>query len=72
VEGTIIREILPLKADFRLDGELNFETTGKLVVGLAGSTGDIICNNADIEGKFNGNIQVAEVLNVKSKASIAW
>ncbi|MFT7251339.1 MAG: cytoskeletal protein CcmA (bactofilin family) [Flavobacterium sp.] len=73
VEGTIIKGDIISKADFRLDGVLigNFETTGKLVVGLAGSiTGDIICNNADIEGKFNGNIQVAEVLNVKSKASI--
>lgn len=73
VEGTIINGDIISKADFRLDGELigNFESTGKLVIGPAGSvTGDIICNNADIEGKFNGNIQVTEVLNVKSKASI--
>jgi len=73
VEGTVIRGDIISKADFRLDGELigNFESTGKLVIGPAGSvTGDIICNNADIEGKFSGNIQVNEVLNVKSKASI--
>lgn len=73
VEGTVIRGDIISKADFRLDGELigNFESTGKLVIGPAGSiTGDIICNNADIEGKFKGNIQVTEVLNVKSKASI--
>jgi cytoskeletal protein CcmA (bactofilin family) len=49
----------------------NFHSTGKLVIGPSGSvTGEVICNNADIEGKFNGTIQVAEVLNVKAKASI--
>jgi cytoskeletal protein CcmA (bactofilin family) len=73
VEGTIIKGDIISTADFRLDGELigNFQSTGKLVIGPSGSIiGDIICNNADIEGKFNGNIQVTEVLNVKSKASI--
>ncbi len=73
VEGTVIKGDVISQADFRLDGELigNFQSTGKLVIGPAGSvTGDIVCNNADIEGKFNGNIQVSEILNVKSKASI--
>jgi cytoskeletal protein CcmA (bactofilin family) len=47
----------------------NFHSTGKLVIGPSGSVTGVICN-ADIEGKFNGTIQVAEVLNVKAKASI--
>ena len=73
VEGTIIKGDIISQADFRLDGELtgNFQTKGKIVIGPAGSvTGDIICKNADIEGKFKGKIQVAEILNVKNKASI--
>ena len=73
VEGTSIKGDIVSQADFRLDGELmgNFQSTGKIVIGPAGIvTGDIICKNADIEGKFNGKIQVAEVLNVKHKASI--
>ncbi len=73
VEGTVIKGDIISKADFRLDGELigNFQSTGKLVIGPTGSvTGDISCNNADIEGKFNGTIKVAELLNIKSKASI--
>lgn len=73
VEGTIIKGDIISKADFRLDGELtgNFHSTGKLVIGPTGSiVGDISCNNADIEGKFNGTIQVVEILNVKSTASI--
>jgi cytoskeletal protein CcmA (bactofilin family) len=49
----------------------NFQSGGKIVIGPAGSvTGDIICKNADIEGKLDGKIQVTEVLNVKAKASI--
>lgn len=73
VEGTIIKGDIISQADFRLDGELtgNFQSKGKIVIGPAGSvTGDIICKNADIEGKFNGKIQVAEILNVKNKAGI--
>ncbi|WP_035669009.1 polymer-forming cytoskeletal protein [Flavobacterium sp. 83] len=73
VEGTTIKGDIVSQADFRLDGELigNFQSSGKIVIGPAGSvTGDIVCKNADIEGKFNGKIHVAEILNVKSKASI--
>ena len=73
VAATTIKGDLISQADFRLDGELtgNFQTKGKIVIGPAGSvTGDIICKNADIEGKFKGKIQVLEILNVKNKASI--
>lgn len=73
VEGTTIKGDIISQADFRLDGELigNFQSKGKIVIGPAGIvTGDIICKNADIEGKFNGTIQVSEILNVKHKASI--
>jgi cytoskeletal protein CcmA (bactofilin family) len=73
VEGTTIKGDIISQADFRLDGELvgNFTTKGKIVIGPAGSvTGDIKCKSADIEGRFNGKIEVAEMLNIKSKAHI--
>lgn len=73
VEGTIIKGNILSQADFRLDGSLvgNFQTSGKIVIGPAGSVkGDIVCKNADIEGKFEGRIQVVELLNVKAKAVI--
>lgn len=73
VEGTTIQGDIVSPADFRLDGHLvgNFQSKGKIVIGPAGSIkGDIMCKNADIEGKFTGKIQVTEILNVKSKASI--
>ena len=73
VEGTTIKGDISSPADFRLDGHLigNFESKGKLVIGPAGSVkGDIICKSCDIEGKFDGKIQVSEIFNLKSKAII--
>lgn len=73
VEGTIITGDISSPSDFRLDGHLigNFQTKGKIVIGPAGSIeGDIICKNCDIEGKFEGKIQVVEVLNLKAKAIV--
>jgi len=73
VEGTTIHGDIISLADFRLDGELigNFTSSGKLVIGPAGSVkGDIICNTADIEGKFEGKIKIEETLNIKQTASI--
>ncbi len=54
VEGTTIHGEIVSPADFRLDGHLigNFQSKGKIVIGPAGSVkGDIVCKNADIEGK---------------------
>ncbi|WP_159801313.1 polymer-forming cytoskeletal protein [Flavobacterium sp. MK4S-17] len=73
VEGTTIKGDIISQGDFRLDGELigNFTTKGKIVIGPGGSvTGDIICKNADIEGRFNGRIEVDELLTIKAKAFI--
>jgi cytoskeletal protein CcmA (bactofilin family) len=73
VEGTTIKGDIVSPADFRLDGHLvgNFQSKGKIVIGPAGSvTGNIVCKNADIEGNFDGKIQVLELLNIKSKAHI--
>jgi cytoskeletal protein CcmA (bactofilin family) len=73
VEGTIINGDITSPADFRFDGQLigNFTSSGKLVIGPAGSIkGNITCHNADIEGKFEGKIKVEEVLNVKENANI--
>jgi cytoskeletal protein CcmA (bactofilin family) len=73
VEGTTIKGDIISPADFRLDGHLigNFHSEGKIVVGPAGSIkGDIVCKNADIEGTFEGKIQVEEVLTLKATSSI--
>ena len=49
----------------------NFTSQGKLVIGASGVIkGEIICNNADIEGEFHGKIKVLEILNIKATARI--
>ncbi len=73
VEGTKIKGDINTQGDFRLDGELlgNFTSTGKLVIGPEGSIiGDIVCKNCDIEGAFNGKLDIDELLNIKSRAKI--
>jgi cytoskeletal protein CcmA (bactofilin family) len=73
VEETIIKGDIISQADFRLDGALigNFSSNGKLVIGPAGSVkGEIICQNADIEGKFEGKLKIEDTLNIKASAII--
>lgn len=73
VEGTTIIGDIISPADFRLDGHLegNFQSTGKIVIGPAGSIkGNINCANADIEGGFEGKIKVTELLNLKANANV--
>lgn len=73
VEGTSITGDIVSQADLRIDGVLvgNITTQGRVVIGPAASvTGDVKCKSADIEGKFNGRIEVQELLSIKNKAHI--
>ena len=73
VEGTIIKGDITSPADFRLDGRLegNFKSSGKLVIGPAGSiNGTIHAVNADIEGSFEGKITIEDLLTLKSTAKV--
>jgi cytoskeletal protein CcmA (bactofilin family) len=73
VEGTVIKGDILSHADFRLDGKLtgNLTSPGRIVIGPAGGvTGDIKCKTADIEGYFDGRIEVEELLSIKAKAKI--
>lgn len=68
IKGDIISE-----ADFRIDGKLdgNLKTSGKVVIGKGGYIhGKVECVNADIEGNFNGELLVADLLSLKSSAVI--
>jgi len=71
--GTKIVGDIISSGDLRIDGshEGNMDIKGKLVVGASGSIKGIInCKNADISGKIDGKISVAELLNVKNSAKI--
>ncbi len=68
ITGDIISE-----GDFRIDGTLegNIQTNGRIIIGQTGLIkGNAECTNADIEGKFSGDLQVSNTLTVKSTANI--
>ena len=68
IKGDIISE-----ADFRIDGKLdgNVKTSGKVVIGKGGLIkGKVECVNADIEGSFNGELIVNDLLALKASAVI--
>lgn len=73
VEGTIITGDVSSETDFRLDGKLigNFKSTGKLVIGPSASiVGDVEAGNVDIEGSFEGKLNIKGLLSLKSKSSV--
>ncbi|MCM5662385.1 bactofilin family protein [Galbibacter mesophilus] len=73
VENTKIKGDLISEADIRIDGDLEGSITakGKVVIGRAGKViGKIECMNADVEGTFDGDLKVENVLSLKSTAVI--
>ncbi|HSH66762.1 MAG TPA: polymer-forming cytoskeletal protein [Bacteroidia bacterium] len=71
--GTIIEGDITTNRDMRIDGTVtgSINVKGKLVVGPSGSIdGEIICQNADIQGTIKGKIVVSELLSLKSTAKL--
>lgn len=72
-QGTKIIGSIEAKGCFRIDGcvEGTVKTPGKVVIGREGSiTGELECENADIEGKFNGNLKISGTLSLRNTAVI--
>jgi len=60
--------------DFRIDGKVEgtIKTSGRVILGKSGSIkGKVECNNADIEGKFSGELIVNSLLTLKATATIS-
>ncbi len=73
VQGTNIEGTVHADKDIRIDGTLRGTLTckGKVIIGPTGNiTGDITCENAVIEGRFEGILIVNDVLHVKETARI--
>jgi cytoskeletal protein CcmA (bactofilin family) len=67
--GDIISE-----GDFRIDGNVDgtIKTSGRVILGKSGAiNGKVECNNADIEGKFSGELIVHSLLTLKATATIS-
>ena len=71
--GTKLKGDIESNGDFRIDGMLTgtIKTKGKVVVGSTGVVeGEIICQNADIEGSVKAKIEVSELLTLKAKSKL--
>lgn len=72
-EGTQLKGDIISEGFFRVDGiiEGNISKPSKVVIGKTGKViGKLICENADIEGNFEGNLDVTGILTLKSTAVI--
>jgi len=73
VQGTNIEGTVQAEKDIRIDGTMKgtLICKGKLIIGPTGTIiGDVQCENAVIEGRFEGILAVGEVLHVKETAKI--
>jgi cytoskeletal protein CcmA (bactofilin family) len=72
-QGTTFTGDLISEGDFRIEGIVNgsLNTSGKVVIGKTGLVeGVLVCDNADVEGKFKGTLNVSDTLNLRSSAHI--
>lgn len=72
-EGTTLRGDISSKGFFRIDGAIegNVSAPSKVVLGRTGSlNGTLICDNADIEGTFEGDLNVSGLLTLRATAKI--
>ena len=72
-EGTQIKGDINSTGFFRIDGHINgnVKTPSKVVIGKSGIIiGTLICEEADIEGSFEGNLDVNKTLTLRSSAKI--
>jgi cytoskeletal protein CcmA (bactofilin family) len=70
---SIIGDVIS-EGDFRIDGKIEgtIKTSGRVVIGKSGiAIGKVECNNADIEGKFSGELIVNSLLTLKATAKIS-
>lgn len=73
VAGTKVDGNITATNDFRIDGKLNgkLECKGRVIIGVEGSVvGEVFCQNAVIEGHFDGILKVKDGLQVKETAKV--
>ena len=74
VHGTIIEGTVKSDNDIRVDGVIkgSLNCSAKVIIGPTGFVeGEIRCKNAVIEGRFEGNLTVAELLNIRETAKVS-
>ena len=74
VTGTVVEGIVKSEKDIRIEGSVKgkLHCDAKLVIGPTGFIeGEVRCASAVIEGRFEGTIFIADLLNVRESASIS-
>ena len=72
-EGTTLKGDISSTGFFRIDGTIegNVKTPSKVVLGKSGVIiGTLVCENADIEGNFQGNLNVSGTLSIRATGRI--
>lgn len=73
IQGTNIEGTILADKDIRVDGTLrgNLTCKGKVIIGPTGFiSGDVQCDNAVIEGRFEGILIVNDILQIKETAKV--
>ncbi|MCP4440030.1 MAG: polymer-forming cytoskeletal protein [Aureispira sp.] len=73
IKATVIVGDIISESDVRLDCALegNLECKAKVVIGVNGTVkGNVVCQNARIEGTVDGNVKVWELLDMRSTSII--
>jgi len=73
-KNTVIIGDIKSDGDFRIDGTLegSLKTDGRVIIGSDGFIkGKVEATNADIEGKFSGELLVSNTLTIKATADIS-
>lgn len=73
VQGTSVEGDIRSVSDIRIDGSIkgSLVCEAKLIIGPSGSVeGEVKCKNAVVEGKFEGDLTVTELLTLKESARV--
>ncbi|WP_035335147.1 polymer-forming cytoskeletal protein [Dokdonia sp. PRO95] len=72
-QGTTLKGDVTSEGGFRIDGVIhgNITSPNKIVIGKTGVVlGTLICNDADVEGKIEGKLEIKNLLSIKTAAHI--
>lgn len=64
---------LKVEGDVKIDGTVKgtVSSKGKVIIGTSGLIeGDILCQHAEVSGKVNGKLKIADILFLKSNARV--
>lgn len=73
MQGTFIEGNITTPGNIRIDGRLKgtLQCEGKVVVGPEGLIeGNVVCNQADVSGKVRGNLNVKDLVTLKSTSDV--